>query len=107
MSHFQGIVLSIMLFLAGFVIYPIAAALGGGYQEEFVTIRVASAIYTALQALVIITWAFYTAFHACCNSVSLSRIPKHSRDHIDYVQIFCTDYTCERRSFKDGNKSFK
>ena len=72
-SHFQGIMLSIMLFLAGFVIYPIAAALGGGYKEEFATIRVASAIYTALQALVIITWAFYTAFHACCNSVSLSQ----------------------------------
>ncbi|KAL5259073.1 hypothetical protein ACHWQZ_G009514 [Mnemiopsis leidyi] len=65
---FVGIMLSIMLFLAGFVIYPIAAALGGGYTEDIVSLRVGSAIYTAVQALVIITWAFYTAFHACCNS---------------------------------------
>ncbi|KAL5259069.1 hypothetical protein ACHWQZ_G009514 [Mnemiopsis leidyi] len=64
----NGIMLSIMLFLAGFVIYPIAAALGGGYTEDIVSLRVGSAIYTAVQALVIITWAFYTAFHACCNS---------------------------------------
>lgn len=74
----NGIMLSLMLFLAGFLIYPVAAALGGGFKgdsnsqspyiDSIINLRVGSCIYTALQAIVIISWAFYTSFHACCNS---------------------------------------
>ncbi|XP_063693984.1 uncharacterized protein LOC134825706 isoform X2 [Bolinopsis microptera] len=77
----NGIMLTIILFLAGFIIYPVAAGLGGGYtgvgwsgysgsqyQDGITRLRIGSAIYTGVQAIVVITWAFYTAFHACCNS---------------------------------------
>jgi len=76
----NGIILSLMLFLAGFLIYPVAAALGGGFSGSeiydsrsgyiygIINLRTGSAIYTGIQAIVIISWAFYTAFHACCNS---------------------------------------
>jgi len=88
----NGIMLSIMLFLAGFIIYPVAAGLGGGfsslywsrdsvrspYYEGIVSLRVGSAVYTALQAIVVITWAFYTSFHACCNS----KVKKQTRLNI-------------------------
>jgi len=76
----NGIMLSIMLFLAGFIIYPVAAGLGGGYNsvgyndsgspyEDGITrLRIGSAIYTGIQAVVVLTWAMYAAFHTCCNS---------------------------------------
>ena len=35
-------------------------------------VRTASSVYTGIQAIVILVWAFYTSLHTCCNSVLLS-----------------------------------
>lgn len=75
-SRSNGIMLSVMLFIAGFALYPTAGALAGA---EFVwtsydgadgiqSTRVASAIFTGITAIFVLCWAFYTSFHACCNS---------------------------------------
>ncbi|XP_063693982.1 uncharacterized protein LOC134825705 [Bolinopsis microptera] len=71
-SRSNGIILSVMCFFSGFIIYPAAAILGGlltaGDQTGINSLRGFSAVYTALQAIVIIAWAFYSATHTCCNS---------------------------------------
>lgn len=73
-SRSNGVILSVMCFLSGLIIYPIAIGLGGGlevYEPIFATgltdLRIGSAVFTGVQMLTVIAWAFYSALHTCCN----------------------------------------